>query len=536
VVRPSGVPAGYVCGPVGAAPGLLGFRSQTGRPHSSDHPTPRSALEDRGCCGNLCHDAAVYGLFAIAWPYALLVGWVVVAAWASGHAILAKRDSRAAIGWTGLIWLAPFFGALFYLLLGINRVERRARRLRGETTRYRGGGPEPHSARQLLAETLPPNALHMAALVERVARRPLLDGNRVLPLQNGDQAYPEMLGAIDSAQHSVWLLSYIFDASAVGKDFIAALIRAHARGVQVRVLLDDAGSNDTQVDRALRAGGVPVDRFLPARLSRRLAHFNLRNHRKLLVVDGCTGFTGGINIHGGHLLGKQPKWPVRDTHFRLDGPIVEQLREVFAEDWEFTTGEAVHTALDWSVRARPGGVAARGIADGPDERMGGVRLTLLGALACATHSVKIVTPYFLPDQGVITALRVAGLRGVEIDIVLPARSDVRIVDFATRAQLWQVFGTGIRVWMSSLPFDHSKLMVMDNYWSFIGSANWDARSFRLNFEFNVECYDRELASHLNHIADERIGESREITSRQLDARSLAARLRDGICRLASPYL
>ena len=179
---------------------------------------------------------------------------------------------------------------------------------------------------------------------------------------------------------------------------------------------------------------------------------------------------------------------------------------------------------------------SRGIADGPDEHMGGVRLTLLSALACATRYVKIVTPYFLPDQGVTTALQVAALRGVQIDVVLPERTDVRIVDFATLAQLWQVLGTGVRVWMSPLPFDHSKLMVVDNYWSFIGSANWDARSFRLNFEFNVECYDRELATQITRMADERIAESRAITAEILDGRSLPQRLRDGICRLLTPYL
>jgi cardiolipin synthase A/B len=471
------------------------------------------------------------------WPVVLLLGWVVLAGWASGHAILAKRDPRAAVGWTGLIWFAPYLGALMYLLLGINRVERRALRLRAGSPRYRAGGArDGRTTREWLEATFPPNAVQLAAAVERVSTRPLLEGNRVLPLQNGDKAYPEMLTAIQHANKSVWLMSYIFDDSVVARDFAEALGAAHARGLHVRVLIDDAGSMDTGVDHLLAARGVPVERFLPARLSRRLAHFNLRNHRKLLIIDGHIGFTGGLNIHEGHALRLSPKWPVRDVHFRLEGPVVEHLHEVFAEDWEFTTGEVIHTDLDWSVRERPGGVAARGIADGPDERMGGVRLTLLSALACASRYVKIVTPYFLPDQGVTTALQVAALRGVQIDIVLPERTDVRIVDFATLAQLWQVLGTGVRVWMSPLPFDHSKLMVVDNYWSFIGSANWDSRSFRLNFEFNVECYDRELATQITRMADDRIAESRPITAETLDARSLPRRLRDGICRLLTPYL
>lgn len=470
-----------------------------------------------------------------AWLVIFFGGWAFFAAWASGHAILLKRDPRAAIGWTGLIWLAPFVGALLYLLLGINRVERRAHRLRKHTTRYRSLG-EGRRGGEALAPSLPAGAAQLAAFVGRVTGQPLLGGNQIVPLQNGDAAYPEMLRAIDGAHKSVWLMSYIFDGSAIARQFAEALGRAHARGLQVRVLIDDAGSIETNLDRLLDARGVPVERFLPARLSRRLAHFNLRNHRKLLIVDGHIGFTGGINIQEGHVLRNNPKRPVRDIHFRLDGPVVEHLREVFAEDWEFTCGEAIYTDRDWPLWERTGQVSARGIADGPDERMGGVRLTLLGALACATRSVKIVTPYFLPDQGVITAIRVAGLRGVQIDIVLPERSDVRIVDFASRAQLWQVLGTNVRVWTTPPPFDHSKLMVVDDYWSFFGSANWDPRSFRLNFEFNVECYDHGLAQQLARFADQRIEGAQAVHLRELDARPLRQRLRDGVCRLMTPYL
>jgi len=436
-----------------------------------------------------------------------------------------------------MIWLVPFFGALLYLLLGINRVQRRAHRLRGAAPRYRSGLLREASATQdLIERDLPTHAIQLATFVTRVTTRPLLHGNRVLALENGDEAYPVMLAAIDAAAHGVWLMSYIFDDSEVGKQFVQALGRAQQRGLHVRVLIDDAGTMDSDVDRLLREQGVVVERFLPARLSRRLAHFNLRNHRKVLVIDGRLGFTGGMNIHQGHLLAQQPAWPVRDTHFRVEGPVVAHLLEVFAEDWEFTTGEAILGELEWPALEPVGPIAARGVADGPDELGGGVRLALLGALACAQSSVKIVTPYFLPDQPVIVALRIAGLRGVQIDIVLPEQSDVRILDLATRAQLWQLMSPGIRVWRNPLPFDHSKFMVVDQYWSFIGSANWDARSLRLNFEFNLECYDDELAATLTRLSDERVQRSREILLSELDARSFPVRLRDGICRLMTPYL
>ncbi|HVZ35840.1 MAG TPA: phospholipase D-like domain-containing protein, partial [Polyangiaceae bacterium] len=390
-------------------------------------------------------------ILARLWLLVFAAAWLAISCWGSAHAILSKRDPRSALSWTGLIWLVPYLGALLYLLFGINRVERRALRLRAGTPRYRASGPEGTATVRLLGAELPPNAVQLAVLVRRVTKRPLVAGNRVSVLENGDEAYPAMLAAIDAAAESVWLLSYIFDDSSVGRTFIEALGRARERGLQVRVLIDDAGSIDTDADRLLRDRGVIVERFLPVRFSWRASHFNLRNHRKLLVVDGKIGFTGGMNIHVGHVLAGKPEWPVRDVHFRVDGGVVAHLREAFAEDWEFTTGEALDTEAELE-RGSVGSVVARGVVDGPDERMGPVHLTLVGALACATRSVRIVTPYFLPDQAIILALRVAGLRGVQIDIVLPERSDVRIVDFAARAQLAQVIGPGVRVWYGALPF------------------------------------------------------------------------------------
>jgi cardiolipin synthase len=345
-----------------------------------------------------------------------------------------------------------------------------------------------------------------------------------------------MLDAIDAAHGSVCLLSYIFEYCEVGRRFIAALARAQARGVQVRVLVDDAGSPDTAVDRELRLAGVRIERFLPVRLLRRVDSFNLRNHRKLLIVDGRVGFTGGLNIHQSHVLESDPAWPILDTHFRFEGPVVRHFQEVFAEDWGFTRGEVRHDLVAPAESSGAGVVFARGLAEGPDEDLDALRLTLLSALSVARQSVGIVTPYFLPDEALITAIRVASLRGITIDIVLPSRSDVRVVDYASRAHLWHVLNANTRVWISPLPFDHSKLMVVDDYWSFVGSANWDPRSLRLNFEFNVECYDRELAQQIRRVVDERIGRSQPLSRETLEGLPLSIRLRNGVCRLAMPYI
>ena len=293
---------------------------------------------------------------------------------------------------------------------------------------------------------------------------------------------------------------------------------------------------------AARAAGVPVATFLPSGVPFFFPYATLRNHRKLLVVDGAIGFTGGLNIRDGCWLAHAPRNPVRDMHFQLRGPVVAQLLEVFAEDWQFATDESLDGgdgAEDpWRPRATAAGAGlARGIRFGPDDPdVGRIRLVIMAALAAAQTSVRIMSPYFLPDDAVCQALDVAAMRGVEVDIVIPAENNLPPVAWAMTAMLWQVLGRGCNVWLSPPPFDHTKLFVVDDAWAMFGSGNWDERSLRLNFEFNVETYDRDLCARLGRHVAETVARSRRITLEEVDGRSLPIRLRDGIARLFSPYL
>jgi cardiolipin synthase len=209
---------------------------------------------------------------------------------------------------------------------------------------------------------------------------------------------------------------------------------------------------------------------------------------------------------------------------------------VFAEDWAFCTGEVLKGEPWFSAVESEGPVLARGISNGPDDDFEKLRLTILGAIACARSSILVVTPYFLPDASLITALNVAAMRGVEVDIVLPAENNLTLVKWASTALLWQVLERGCRVWLSPPPFDHTKLMLVDGLWTLLGSANWDPRSLRLNFEFNAECYDRELATSLTDRVRSKMQQSRPLTLAHVDGRPLPIQLRDGVARLFSPYL
>jgi cardiolipin synthase len=224
------------------------------------------------------------------------------------------------------------------------------------------------------------------------------------------------------------------------------------------------------------------------------------------------------------------------VHFRLDGPVVGQLLDAFVEDWAFVTREVLAGPAWFPDLAEAGSTAARVLTGGPDDDFEVTRTVLLGAIAAATESVSIVTPYFLPDQAMVAALAVAALRGVRVDIVLPAHGNIPLVRWATPAMLWQVLAPGCRVFLSPAPFDHAKLFVVDRAWTMFGSTNWDPRSLRLNFELDVECYDPALAAAVDDLVSERRSISRQTTLAEVDGRPLAVRLRDGVARLFAPYL
>ncbi len=456
---------------------------------------------------------------------------------ASLHALLNKRDSRSAITWIGFIWLVPLAGSILYFLLGINRLQRRARKLRVK----RGGAPR--TGREGASHRAPSGPgtgqlSNLARLVESITARPLLPANSVAPLRNGDEAYPRMLAAIEGAQRSVALSTYIFDNDRAGARFLAALEGAVARGVQVRVLIDDVGSRYSvpSIVGPLRRAKIPVTRFLPTYKPWRSPFPNLRNHRKLLIVDGQTAFTGGLNIRDGHVLGERPASPVVDLHFCINGPVVGQMQDVFADDWRFCTDEMLDDDV-WLGNADPRGhVSARGISHGPDDDFEILKTIFLGALACASRRVVIVTPYFLPDSALVSTLNVAALRGVEVDIVIPRQGNLPLVQWASTAQLWQVLEHGCRVWWTPPPFDHTKLLLVDGAWSLIGSANWDPRSLRLNFEFNLECYDPALCAELETLASGKIQKAHRVKLKDVDNRVLPIKVRDGLARLLTPYL
>jgi cardiolipin synthase A/B len=474
------------------------------------------------------------------WSYLAAAGTVVLMAFTAVHVLLHKRDSRAAVAWIGLVWLAPLVGVFLYWAFGVNRIRRRAHVLFAgrETPRLVAGeaAVTPSGVGEVLGPAHP--ALdNLAELAERVTSLPLMAGNRVHPLVNGDEAYPQMLGAVEAATGSVSLSTFIFDNDRWGRRFRAALAEAVGRGVEVRVLVDDVGARYSvpSIIGGLRRDRVPAARFMRSFLPWRFRYYNLRSHRKILVADGRVGFTGGMNIRAGHVLKEGSRHPVKDLHFRIEGPVVAELQKVFADDWKFTTGETLEGPRWFPPIEFCGPTIARAITDGPDEDFDKLRLIMLGALACAKRSVRIATPYFLPDGELASGLQVAALRGVRVEVVLPEENNLTLVKWASTAAL-EDLEPRCRIFLVPPPFDHSKVMVVDDAWVLLGSANWDSRSLLLNFELNVECYDPDLAVRVNRVLESKLTVAREVTAAELRARPLSPRVRDRFFRLFSPYL
>ena len=468
------------------------------------------------------------------------------------HVLLKKENELSAIAWLGMVWLVPFLGCFLYWAFGINRVRRRARLLRQgrvntatETTHTNQSAQASVTSPPLEIPTdLPARWYGLHRLITHVTGKPLYAGHQCEVLLNGDEAFPAMLNAIDQAQHSVALATFIFGNDIWGQRFVAALQRAHQRGVAVRVLIDGMGRyyNVPTIGRLLKRCTFPYAWFLHSFLPWKMGYVNLRNHRKLLIVDSEIGFTGGLNIRQHH-VGSPPR--SKDLHFRLQGPVVEQMSRVFADDWFYTTGEQLE-GKPWQPLGRAneevpttadvGNALVRGIPDGPDENYDHFRWALLAAVGEAQQRLFILSPYFLPDRGLQDALKHAAMRGVEVNILLPEQNNWPFMRWAANVILPGLIEAGCRVFLTPPPFDHSKLMVVDHHWLLVGSGNWDPRSFRLNFEFNVEIYDVSLALRLAQHCESLMASAQRLTLRQLHERGLGEKLRDSLVHLWSPYL
>jgi cardiolipin synthase len=458
----------------------------------------------------------------------------------AGHALLNKRDPRSALGWIVVCLAFPGVGFCLYWLLGVNRIRTQARGWQAsgrgiEWIRTRSGN-EVKSPDQI--PSFPASNLSVLLdLSDAITRRPLVSGNRLEPLLTASETFEAMLKAITKARKSIYLSTYIFGTDSIGRQFIDELKKAAERGVDVRVLVDALGEYYSlpTTKRLFRRSKVKFARFLPPFSSLVPAHLHLRNHRKMLIVDGEIGFAGGMNIGKSFLSSHLTSQEASDLHFRVRGPVVGQIQDAFLEDWQFVTQEAVPEPY-YPPPLEDGEAFCRGISAGPNEDFEKLRWLLDGCLNSASQRVRIMTPYFIPSRDLVASINSAVLRGVKVEIILPGKNNLPYVHWASRAMLWELLEYGAKIYYRPPPFSHSKLLLVDNFFALIGSANLDTRSLRLNFEFNLEVFDPQLVKSLVDHFNTVLHISRQVTLEEVDSRPLPIKMRDSFCKLFSPYL
>lgn len=454
---------------------------------------------------------------------------------AAGHALLTKRDPRAALGWTVALIFLPIAGLVVYLVFGISRSHSRAERIMRRIARISKKFVQ-------IQDQQPPSTLKTtdARLLERLGQRltncQLCGGNKITPLHNGDEAYPAMLAAINAAREHVFLSTYIFNNGHAAQMFMAALESAQARGADVRVLVDGVGClySWRKPVKMLAKKGIKTTLFRPLRLYPPNFGINLRSHRKVLVCDDVA-FTGGMNIADGNLLHYEPqkKGKIQDVQFHCQGPIVSQLRRAFLLNWAFCTDE--FTPLPPLNETIAGTCDCRVVVDGPGNDADALCDLICGAINIANSSVTIMTPYFLPPEPLTAALQSAGQRGVNVRVILPGQNNLAYMDWATLRILPALLQAGVRVWHQAPPFAHTKLLAVDGFYSLVGSANLDSRSLRLNFELNLEIYDSEFHDRIANFMDSTIVRGTEISLAMLKKQSLLIQLRNAASWIFSPY-
>jgi len=478
------------------------------------------------------------------WPHFLAVLSVVLGVPAAIHATMTKDEVRSALGWVGVILLSPVLGALLYAIAGINRIRRSS--IEQQRSQFREHGSDAMGKFDVsvpaVADRFGPRFGAMKLLGDRVSRHRMCTGNSVTILESGDEAYAMMLQQIAGATRSILLETYIFDRDAIGLRFADALIAAAKRGVAVRVLIDAVGARYSvpSIVGYLQAGGVTVRVFNGnIIMGLRLPYANLRTHRKILVVDGAVAFTGGMNIRSGFTAEFAGDAQARDTHFRVSGPVVADLFQVASEDWRFASREVLDGEA-WKISRAPQqqkpAMLMRAVPSGPDRANESNHKMMMGAFSIARRNIRIMSPYFLPDRELISALVTAAMRGVEVDIIVPAVNNLVLVDRAMTAQFDQTLKGGCRIWRSTGAFNHSKLMTVDDRWAYVGSSNLDPRSLRLNFEIDLEVLDAGFASAVGQRIQTVLKNAAPVTLADLRAKPFTTRLLNKIFWLGSPYL
>ncbi len=476
--------------------------------------------------------------------WTILVVAQEVAALAAIVVILRRyREPRAMLAWILTLLLLPVIGLLLFVVFSEPRKSwhRRRRRRRRRSIK----DPLQRKAEAIRARHAHPGSERFAAgprrlihLAERVGGFPAATGNDVVIYHDAEKTFLAMQLVIEAAQSHVHLEYYILQPDETGTAIRDLLIKKAREGVECRVLLDYIGCwrLSRAFVRTMRDAGVQVAFAMPVLPWRGRWRMNFRNHRKIAVVDGRVGLTGSQNI-GDEYRGRLARFgPWRDTHMKIVGPAVHHLQEVFVQDWHYTTREEIVTDETFPVPEDAGDHVVQIIPSGPDQRIHVLHQLLFAAVNAAESSVCVITPYFVPDSSMVLAFQSAAHRGVKVRLIVPTCTDHTFILWAGRSFYEELIGAGVEIYEEDHTMLHSKVMVIDQHWAMVGSANMDERSFRVNFELTTLLYSRMLAEELYADFEQVRSTCRRIRYKEVTHPSFLKSVGMGITRLASPLL
>jgi cardiolipin synthase len=470
------------------------------------------------------------------WPHITVLGTlnVLVLAVVIPYVLLTKKEPATAVAWVLLVLLLPLFGSLIFWVFGYNYLLNRVKHQRQQRPLFQ----QRHAA----ATEAPPQKDATEHELARLARRfqafPARRGNTIALYHVTADAYAAIQAAVDTARHHVHLEFFIFRSDETGLRLLDQLTRKAKEGVQVRLLYDAMGSVHLrqQALAPLREAGGCVYAFLPLNPLRSRVQINLRNHRKILVVDGRVAFTGGMNIGDDYLgRGRHFDW-WRDTFMRVEGPAVADLQRVFCEDWDFAVRETLEDSSYYPPLPDVGDDMAQIVASGPDQEVNTLREIYFMACLAARERLWLASPYTIPDMGLADALRLAHGRGVDVRVLTIARPD-HITSFYAGKSYWSdLLAMGVKVYLYEKGMMHSKLVLVDGTWASVGSANLDNRSLRLNFEVGCLLYSPSRVAELETAYLKDLEASKQLDPVEYERRSPLARAAENACRLLSPIL
>lgn len=473
----------------------------------------------------------------------LLVVYILVAiGLVVGLLVNGARPTKT-LAWLLAIFTIPVGGILFYFVLGRNKRKNKFFKLRKtpEISEYLVKVDDYYKKLDE-AKILPPHVrehIKLVKLLTKSAKFLPSAGNLLVPLKNGPTAYKAIFDAMESAKKYIHIQYYIFEEGKLADSFLDLLRRKVREGIKVRFLYDGFGSWELSraFIRSLENSGIEVASFLPMRFGKFLSSLNYRNHRKIVVVDGSIGFTGGINISDKYIKGDPDLGMWLDTHLMIKGPLVRSLQAVFSMDWCFASGKDDVLSTDYFLgHTQVGQSFAQVVASGPDSDFDSIRQLYFSIVNSATQYVYIINPYIIPGEALLVALQVSALSGVDVRLLLSCKSDSRLVKWSVRSYFEDMLRAGVKIYLYPEGFLHSKVIISDDRLTSIGTANLDVRSFEQNYEIIVLTYGEALASGLKKDFIRDCAKSNQIDYHTFKKRPMTERLKEGAAKIFSPLL